>query len=80
MTLRTLTSEEKQAIASLRRLAKRWPSSLWLASMAGRLHVMSTSPDGERMYHPVNRDGSGGGLDQRYSLGVIEIPNDGGDW
>ena len=77
MILRTLTQEEKRVIAALQRLAKRWPSSLWLASMSGTLHVMATSPDGERMYHP---DREGGGLDYSYSVGTVDIPNDGGDW
>ncbi len=75
-----VTVEEKRAIATLKRLAKRWPKTLWLASMNSSLHVMATGPTGEREYHPVTTDGSGGGLNAAYSLTTVDIPNDGGDW
>lgn len=65
---------EKQAIASLKRLAKRWPKTLWLFSASGTLTVMRCGEDGQ---HVHNRDGS---VDQDYIVDTISIPNDGGDW
>lgn len=41
------TLEEKRAIASLKRLAKRWPSSLWLYAASGSLMVMRCGEEGE---------------------------------
>ena len=38
-----MTKAEIAAIRTLRRLAKRWPNTLWLASMSGTLSVMRTS-------------------------------------
>jgi len=35
-----LTDEERRAIASLKRLAKKWPKSLWLFVTSGDMHVM----------------------------------------
>ena len=62
-----LTKEERNAIAALERLAKRWPPSLMLFSWAGTLCVMPAGrlpgPDPE------------GAI-----LATIQgIPNDGGD-
>ena len=70
------TPDERRAIATLKRLAKKWPRSLWLFSANGRLHVMRYKPDGTRALDPHLN----GSMDQKYSLGAIEIPNDGGDW
>lgn len=69
-----LTNEEKAAIAALKRLAARWPKSLWLFSASGTLHVMRCGPNGERMTNDLS------GMDADYCLGSIDIPNDGGDW
>ena len=69
------TPEEQKAIASLKRIAKKWPKSLWLWSASGSLWVMRRGPDGERMQHP-----SKSGVDQAYILASVDIPNDGGDW
>lgn len=66
--------EEERAVAALRRIAKRWPRSLWLFSGSGALHVMRTNAAGERVCT------SGGGVDPAYSVATIDIPNDGGDW
>lgn len=45
-----LTVEERRAIAALRRLAKRWPKTLWLLLRDdGGLKVMRTGPDGKHV-------------------------------
>lgn len=66
--------EERRAIATLHRLAKRWPKSLWLFSAGGSLCVMKRAPDGDRMRTPD------GGMDPAACLATIDISNDGGDW
>lgn len=69
-----LTAEEKKAVAALKRVAKKWPQSLWLFSANGDLCVMRYGPDGQRVM-----DGSG--ISQAYEIDKIDnIPNDGGDW
>ena len=68
------TLEEQKAIDALKRLAKKWPSSLWLFSASGTLHVMRKGSDDE---HVVLRHG---GVDPDYSLATVKIENDGGDW
>ena len=79
-----LTREERLAIAALRRLATRWPKSLWLFTVSGVLHVMHVGPDGTRAEKP-GTDYRGGypppsGYDPEYTLTTVDIPNDGGDW
>lgn len=74
MQPRALTAEETKAIAALQRVAKKWPRTLTLASMAGSLVVVSTDDDVFQ----------GGGGPER-SEGVLaylgsDIPNTGGDW
>lgn len=69
-----LNEEEKRAIRALKRLAKKWPETLWLFSASGELQVMRAGPDGK----PVTN--SKGSMDQDYSVAVIDIENDGGDW
>ena len=69
------TKEERNAINTLKRLAKRWPKSLWLFSASGSLCVMRKGPDGEHVM------GQFGGVDPNYELDSISgIDNDGGDW
>lgn len=68
------TEEERRAIATLKRLARRWPKSLWLFSTSGSLCVMRFRQDGERARV------DGGGMDPDYCLATIDISNDGGDW
>jgi hypothetical protein len=70
----TPTEAEARAIASLRRLAKRWPKTLWLFSASGTLCVMRFGTDGDRLRV------DGGGMDPQACLATIAIPNDGGDW
>lgn len=71
---RDLTKEEKAALSSLRRLAKKWPESLWLYSASGSLCVMRCDAAGERVHLPTD------GVDPDYCVETIDIPNDGGDW
>jgi hypothetical protein len=69
-----LSPEELAAIRALKRLAKKWPKSLWLFSASGSLCVMKVGPDGERMY-------KGEGVDHDYIVDHIHnLPNDGGDF
>ncbi len=68
------TKKEAAAIAELKRLAKRWPKSLWLFSASGTLHVMRCAEDGTIATLPTY------GVDPDYSLATVAIPNDGGDW
>lgn len=71
-----LTLEEKQAIASLKRLARRWPKGLWLFSGGqGGIAVMKLNERGEKVTL-----GRGEGFDSDYVVGHIDIPADGGDW
>jgi len=65
---------EAKAIAALKRLAKRWPKTLWLFSASGTLCVMRCGEYGEHVHT------NGGGIDQNYIVDDIDIPNDGGDW
>jgi len=68
------TMTEEQAIRALKKLAKRWPSSLWLFSAGGTLTVMRTGIDGQMFVS------SHGGVDPDYTVTTIDIPNDGGEW
>lgn len=70
----TPTEEEKKAIESLKRLARKWPKSLWLFSASGDLNVMRKGKNGEQVVLPH------GGIDPAYSLATVKIDNDGGDW
>lgn len=67
-----LTPEEKRAIATLKRLAKKWPDSLWLYSAGGTLNIMRKI-DGKRAF-------CGASPDSDTIVDTIEIENDGGDW
>lgn len=68
------TKDEKRAISALKKVAAKWPKSLWLFSASGSLCVMRSGPNGDQI---VN---SGGGIDQAYLIVSVNIPNDGGDW
>jgi hypothetical protein len=70
----SLDAEERRTIATLKRLAKRWPPSLWLFSASGNLNVMRCNADGERVY------GRNSSVDPDFIVEKIDIPNDGGDW
>lgn len=69
-----LTKEEQNAINALKRLAKRWPKSLWLFYGDGTLCVMRRHEDGSRA------ETRSGGVDQDYVVDEIDIPGDGGGW
>ena len=69
---RPLTVEEEKAIASLERLARRWPDSLTLFSWSGSLVIFKSD---EWRARPEPCDNA-----SDYSVGHIQgIPNDGGD-
>ena len=72
---RKLTKEEKSAIRSLKRLADRWPESLWVFSTNDRhLWIMKLDEKGKR----ANADS--GARDRNFIVDAIDIPNEGGDW
>jgi len=69
-----LTPNEQRAISALKRLAKRWPPSLWLFSN-GSLYVLKTDENGGKAHV------RGGGIDPDYVVADIDgIASDGGDW
>jgi len=68
-----LTPEERKAISALKRLAKKWPKSLWLFSASGTLWVMRCGEHGEEVF-------SGEGYDPDYIVESVDIQNAGGDW
>jgi len=70
----TLTNAEYAAVRDLRRLALRWPESLWVFVANGTFNVMKTGPTGGSMMT------ASGGFDPEYVVATIEIPADGGDW
>jgi hypothetical protein len=65
---------EKKAIEEINNLEKIWPSSLWLFSASGTLHIMKCDKNGEKVFN------SGGYVDIDYCVGEVSIMNDGGDW
>lgn len=70
-----LTEFERVAIRSLKRLAKRWPRSLWLFATGGPLLVMRKDSTGRRAI------GERGEVDQAFVVESIEgIESDGGDF
>ena len=69
-----LTKEERNAITMLKRLAKRWPDTLWLWAGNGLLSVMRKGPDGKHA-----KTGSDC-VDPDYEVDAIDIENDGGGW
>lgn len=69
-----LTKEETAAINTLKRLAKKWPKSLWLYSASGTLWVMRHDENGEKAMNHLS------GFDGDAAITSIDIPNDGGDW
>lgn len=65
---------ERRAIASLKKLADRWPPNLWIFADGGSLNIMRLNATGERAYTAE------GGADIDYRVGEVDIPNDGGGW
>ena len=69
-----LTKEEYNAINTLHRLSKKWPKTLWLFSASGSLYVMKKDKEGRHAETSI------GGMDPDYSVAIVDIENDGGDW
>lgn len=69
-----LTRHEKSVIRQFKRLETIWPETLWLFSGDGKLTVMKTGDNGERVMTEL------GGVDPDYAVEIIDIPNDGGGW
>jgi hypothetical protein len=67
------TTEELAAIRSLERLARKWPKTLMLLSMNGRLRAIHTT-DWSRVAETFAGDG------EMLSVSIPGITNDGGDW
>ena len=65
---------EKEIITRLEILARNWPKTSWIFVASGEFYVMSTDPEGKRVY--IEK----GGVDPRYIVKCINIPCDGGDW
>ena len=69
-----LSKEEKKAIDALKRVAKKWPKSLWLFSGSGSLCVLKKADGKNRAINAT------GGVCQEHVVATINIENDGGDW
>lgn len=69
-----LSSDERRAIASLKRLAKRWPKSLVLFAGNGGLSVLRAAPGGGL---PMTERGT---VDGDREVAEVDIPADGGGW
>jgi hypothetical protein len=71
-----LSDEEHKAIASFKRLEKKWPDTLWLFSGGqSGIAVLKKGPDGEKV-----TTGFGESFDSDYVVAHIDIEADGGDW
>ena len=69
-----LSPDEIRAIRSLKRLAKTWPTTLWLFNN-GQMTVMRVGVGGEQIVTPS------GGVDSRHVVEtIIGIPSEGGGW
>jgi hypothetical protein len=69
----TLTKEEKAAVLALKRIAKKWPASLWLLSFSGSLCVMKKDERGQVPMSKIVSDE----FDMDYCVADIKIENDG---
>ena len=68
------TPAEAKAINELKKLAKKWPKSLWLFANGHGITILRTDKDGHRVTLPS------GGVDPAQEVGYVHIPNDGDDW
>lgn len=73
-----LTDEERKAVDSLVRLARRWPPTLGLFSWSGALHVVDRRPEVLDYIDDHAGEGEVRTLDDSPLPGAA-IPNDGGD-
>ena len=71
----TPTPEEKRAIASLKRVANKWPDSLWIFASDQGLTVMRNNDEGKHATLGVGK-----GMNPDYILDFIRIDAEGGDW
>ena len=62
------------AKSQLNALTRTWPFGYWIFAADGKLHLMKSGPDGNRVYLPS------GGVDPDYIVASYSIPSDGGDW
>ena len=69
-----VTKKEQLAVNALKKVAKKWPKSLWLFSANGTLCIMKKDIDGHVAILPTL------GVDPDYVVDTIDIENDGGDW
>lgn len=69
-----ISIEEKIAISALKRLAKKWPDTLWLFSASGTLCVMKKTEDNDHARL------ANGAVDPSFCITTISIESDGGDW
>lgn len=68
-----LSAQEREAIAALHSLSKKWPKSLWLFSASGSLLVMKK----KKGVRATTRHGA---MDSEAAVATIDIENDGGDF
>lgn len=70
-----LTNDEIKTIASFKRLAKRWPKTLWVfgGGEGGPLAILKLNEKGERVYRSSC-------VDQNFIVDYVDIPHDGGGW
>ena len=76
----TLNKKELKAIADLKKLASRWPKSLWLfCNGQNDISVMKMGLDGKQVMMHARKNVEG--FDHDYMVDSIEgILTEGGDW
>ena len=70
-----LSDDEKSALRALKRLAKKWPYTLWVFAADAKLYIMKKTQG--HLEHAMNDTQ---GVDQDYIIDSIDIEADGGDW
>lgn len=66
-----LNEEERKAVASLKRLANKWPNTLWLLTNGQGLCILKADESGR----PIMTEN--GDYDQDYTVACIDIHSDG---
>jgi len=69
-----ITKEEKKAIATLKRLEKNWPKTIWLFATGNAINIIKCGENGS---HIEDKNGT---MDQKYIIDSVNINNDGGDF